>query len=159
MTWRTWPVLVLAAALAGCAGWGLRPLVGLNLQLARLGHSGQAALSDGWLALIAGQQGRLQVQLIDRASNLPVPLPGLNRPDSQPLSVAVDQRGERLVVVRQRLDRTELVLYRRSLMSSVAISIEPPGVPRQLSLSADGRQLAVEVSRGGMWQVDLLELP
>jgi len=28
-----------------------------------------------------------------------------------------------------------------------------------VSLSADGRVLAVEVSRAGLWQVDLLELP
>jgi hypothetical protein len=90
---------------------------------------------------------------------LPVPLVGLNRPDSQPLSMAVDQWGERLVVVRQREDRTELVLHRRSLMASERLPIEPAGVPRQISLSADGRLLAVEVSRGGRWQVDLLELP
>jgi hypothetical protein len=32
-------------------------------------------------------------------------------------------------------------------------------VPQRVSLSADGRVLAVEVSRAGLWQVDLLELP
>jgi hypothetical protein len=71
----------------------------------------------------------------------------------------VDQQGERLVVVRQRDDRTELVLHRRSLMASEAIPIEPAGIPRGINLSADGRLLAVEVSRGGLWQVDLLQLP
>jgi hypothetical protein len=44
-------------------------------------------------------------------------------------------------------------------MASERLPIEPAGVPRQISLSADGRLLAVEVSRGGRWQVDLLELP
>jgi hypothetical protein len=35
----------------------------------------------------------------------------------------------------------------------------PAGVPRRLSLQADGRQLALEVSRAGVWQVDLINLP
>ena len=116
-------------------------------------------LAKFWDALLAGRQGRLQVQLLDLRRGLPVPLPGLNRPDSQPISVAVDQQGERLAVVRQRDGRTELVLHRRSMMASQTLPIEPAGVPRGVSLSADGRLLAVEVSRGGIWQVDLLELP
>lgn len=158
------PLVVLAALgpallLGGCLGDQLRPLPGLNQRLAQLGSSHEPALSGRWLALIGGQQGRQQVQLIDLERGLPVPLIGLNRPDSQPLSVAVDQEGERLVVVRQRDDRTELVLHRRSLMASERLPIEPAGVPRQISLSADGHLLAVEVSRGGLWQVDLLELP
>lgn len=149
------PILLLA----GCLGDQLRPLPGLNQRLSQLGSSHDPALSGRWLALIAGQQGRQQVQLVDLERGLPVPLIGLNRPDSQPLTVAVDLSGERLVVVRQREDRTELVLHRRSLMATERLPVEPAGVPRRISLSADGRLLAVEVSRGGLWQVDLLELP
>jgi hypothetical protein len=37
--------------------------------------------------------------------------------------------------------------------------MEPAGVPRRISLRADGRELAVEVSRGGVWQVDLIRVP
>ena len=149
----------LPLLLAGCLGSSLRPLVGLNQRLGQLGSSQAPAMGGTWLALIAGNQGRAQVQLIDLERGLPVHLPGLNRPDSQPLSVAVDQQGERLAVVRQREGRTELLLHRRSLMASQTLPIEPAGVPRGVSLSADGRLLAVEVSRGGIWQVDLLELP
>lgn len=152
-------LLALPALLTGCIGGNLRPMLGINQRLAQLGASQEPALSGRWLALIAGHQGRRQVQLLDLEQGLPVPLPGLNRPDSQPLSVAVDQQGERLALVRQRDDRTELVLHRRSLLSSQTIPIVPAGIPRGLSLSADGRVLAVEVSRGGVWQVDLLELP
>ncbi|MGB7565250.1 MAG: hypothetical protein WBM08_10925, partial [Prochlorococcaceae cyanobacterium] len=61
--------------------------------------------------------------------------------------------------VRQLDGRTELVLYRRSLRSLQPLPMEPPGVPRQVQLSANGRLLAVQVSRGGLWQVDLIELP
>lgn len=153
------PWLALPLLMSGCLGGGPRPMLALNQRLGQLGASQEPALSGPWLALIAGHQGRRQVQLIELERGLPVPLPGLNRPDSQPLSVAVNQSGERLVLVRQRDDRTELVLYRRSLLSSQTIPIEPAGVPRGVSLSADGRLLALEVSRGGLWQVDLLELP
>jgi hypothetical protein len=156
---RTWAALLLGLPLAGCMGSPLRPLVGLNQQLGRVGSSQEPALSGDWLALLAGRQGRLQVQLLDLGRGLPVPLPGLNRPDSQPISVAVDQQGERLAVVRQREGRTELLLYRRSLQLAQPIAIEPAGVPRRLSLSADGRLLALEVGRNGLWQIDLLELP
>lgn len=151
--------LVGALLLSGCLGSSMRPQVALNQRLAGLGPSHEAALAGRWLALIAGRQGRQQVHLLDLDRGLPVPLPGLNRPDSQVLSVAVDQQGERLAVVRQRDDRTELLLHRRRLMASQPVPIEPPGVPRRISLSADGQLLAVEVSRGGLWQVDLLELP
>lgn len=159
------PVLTLLSLsagllLGGCVfGGNLRPLMALNMQLARVGSSHDPALRGDWLALIAGRQGREQVQLINIATGMPVPLPGLNRPDAQPLSVSLDQRGERLALVRVLDGRTELVLYRRSLMALQLIPIEPAGVPRRVELSADGRLLAVEISRGGNWQVDLLELP
>jgi hypothetical protein len=145
--------------LAGCQG-GLRPIQAVNQQLSRLGESESSSLSSYWLALITTRSGgRAQVQLIDRLRNAPVPLLGLNRADSLPISVAVDQQGERLALVRQRDDRSELVLYRRSIQAIQPLAIEPAGVPRRVSLSADGRVLAVEVSRSGLWQVDLLEIP
>ena len=146
--------------LSGCGGGRLRPLPGLNQQLNQLGQGRSPSLAGGWLALIAARgNGRVQVQLIDVNRRNPVPLPGLNRADALPISVAVDQNGERLAVVRQREDRTELVLYKRSLQGTQLLPMEPAGVPRQVSFSADGRVLAVEVSRGGLWQIDLLEIP
>lgn len=149
----------LALLLTGCQA-GLRPIAALNQPLSGLGDSQSPSLNSNWLALISSRpSSRAQVQLIDRLRNAPVPLPGLNRPDSLPISVAVDQRGERLALVRQRDDRSELVIHRRSLQASQVVPIEPAGVPQRVSLSADGRVLAVEVSRGGLWQVDLLELP
>ncbi|MCP9792514.1 hypothetical protein KBZ20_10705 [Vulcanococcus limneticus Candia 3F8] len=147
-----------ALALAGCGG-GLRPLIGLNLQLAQRGEVRAPSLAGPWLALIRSGEGRGRVELIALERNAPVPLPGLNRPDAQPLSVSVDQRGEHLAVVRQLEGRTELVLYRRSLQALQPIAMQPAGVPRQVQISADGRVLAVELSRDGRWQVDLMELP
>ena len=154
------PLALLAPLLlSGCLGTMPVPMGGLDRRLEAIGSSHSPALSDRWLALIGGRGGREQVVLVDLERQMPVPLPGLNRPDGQPLAVAVDARGERLAVVRQLEGRTELVLYRRSLMALEAVTMEPPGVPRRISLRADGRELAVEVSRGGVWQVDLIQVP
>ena len=88
-----------------------------------------------------------------------MPLRGLNRAECLRIGGAADRQGERLALVRQRADRSELVLYRRSIQAAQVLPIEPAGVPQRVSLSADGRVIAVQVSRGGLWQVDLLELP
>ena len=149
----------LALPLGGCLGGLPVPLAALNRQLEQVGASHDPALGDQWLALISSRGAREEVMLVDLQNQLPVPLPNLNRADAQPLSVAVDNGGERLALVRQLEGRTELVLYRRSLASVQKIPMLPPGVPRQVSLRADGRALAVEVSRNGLWQVDLISLP
>lgn len=148
-----------AVLLTACSGDLPRPLNGLNRQLEQLAPAREPALTGRWLALIGQRGGRDRVMLIDLERGLPVPLPGLDRPDAQPLAVAVDASGERLALVRQRDDQTELVLYRRSVRTSERVPMLPAGVPRRLSLQADGRQLALEVSRGGIWQVDLINLP
>jgi len=145
--------------LAGCQAPLPRPLVGLNQRLEAAGAARAPSLSGDWLALIVSRDGRDRVQLVDLQRQQPVPLPGLERPDAQPLSVAVDGRGERLALVRQLEGRTELVLYRRNLMALQPVPLQPPGVPRRVSLRADGRELAVEVSRQGQWQVDLIAVP
>jgi Tol biopolymer transport system component len=151
---------LLLVALTGCSGSPLRPLAPINQALEQAAGTGrEPSLAGDWLALISDRQGREQVALVDLRTNRPVPVPGLNRPDAQPVSVSVDRSGERLAVVRQRDGRTELGLYRRSIQGFQLLPVEPAGVPRLVSLSGDGRLMAVQVSRGGIWQVDLLELP
>jgi hypothetical protein len=151
--------LALPLLLAGCLSPWPRPLGDLNQRLEAAGPARAPSLGDDWLALIVSRDGRDRVQLVDLNRQQPVPLPGLERPDAQPLSVAVDSRGERLALVRQLEGRTELVLYRRKLMALQRLDLLPPGVPRRVALRADGRELAVEVSRQGRWQVDLISVP
>lgn len=112
-----------------------------------------------WLASLGQRNGRERVELIDLRSRSPVPLPGLNRADAQPISVSVSADGQRLAVVQQREDRTELVLYRRNVGATQGLPLDPPGVPRSVSLDGSGRRLAVQVSRNGRWDVDLIRLP
>jgi len=147
------------ASLTGCMGTVPQPVFPLDRRLEELGPSRAPSLAGPWLALIANRGGRDQVVLLNLDDQRPVPLPGLNRPDAQPLSVGVEAKGERLAVVRQLEGRTELLLYRRRLMSTQMIAMNPQGVPRRVMLRADGREMAVEVSRDGHWQVDLIELP
>jgi hypothetical protein len=153
------PCCLWLTLLLGCQAPGGRPLPGLERQLDQLGASRDPALGDGRLALISGRGGREQVLLIDLLRNQPIPLPGLNRPDAQPLAVAIDQRGDRLALVRQRQGRTEVVLYRRAWASIELVPMQPEGVPRRVALDPQGRTLAVELSRNGLWQVDLIPLP
>jgi hypothetical protein len=131
----------------------------IDRQLQQAGPAHDPSLGGRWLALIVRRGGRDQIQLIDIERPAPVPLPGLNRPDALPLAVSVDQRAERLALVRTIGGRTEVVLYRRRLGSLEPIPLRPTGVPGQVSLSADGRLLAVQVSRDGLRQVDLIRLP
>ena len=149
----------LSLGLGGCLGPLPAPMPDLDRQLELAGSHQAPSLAGRWLGLIANRGGRDQVELVDVENRRPVPLPGLNRPDAQPLSVAVSADGQRLAVVRSLEGRTELVLYRRSLMSLQLVAMQPAGVPRQISISADGRTLAVEVSRGGLWQVDQIQIP
>ena len=55
---------------------------------------------------------------------MPVPTPGLNRADAQPVSIS-RRDGERLALVQQRNGRTELMLYRRSVGGLQRLSLSP----------------------------------
>jgi hypothetical protein len=151
--------LLAPMLLTGCLAAGPVPLVGMNRQLEQLGSNRDPSLSGNWLALINGSGGRERVVLVDLQRQRPVPVPGLNRPDAQPIHVSVDSRGERLALVRQLEGRTELVIYRRSLQALQLLPLVPPGVPRQVHLRPDGQELAVQVSRQGLWQIDLMQVP
>ena len=75
---------------------------------------------------------------------------------STPLACMVKQ----VLVGQQSKDhRTELVLYRRNAAALQRLPLDPPGVPRSVSLDGSGRLLAVQVSRNGRWDVDLIRLP
>ena len=165
-TGRTWRVgaaqlttVMGGALLTGCMGAMPIPRSALNHQLEQAGGNRDPSLGQRWLALIQQRGGREQVQLLDLQRQLPVPLPGLNRPDALPISISTDANGERLALVRQLGGRSEVVLYRRSLQSLQPIAMAPDSIPTLVNLRADGRQLAVQVSRNGLWQIDLVDLP
>ena len=153
-------MLLCVASLSGCSGPSAKPLNDLNGLLRQSASSRrEPTMGVRWLASLSRKQGRERVELIDLNNRRPVPLPGLNRSDALPISVSVSGDGRRLAVVRQRGDRTELVLYRRNSETVQGLPLDPIGVPRSVSLDAQGRKLAVQVSRNGRWDVDLIRLP
>ena len=153
-------VSLLGIILGGCSGSGLRPQQGLNAALQRSADSRRdPALGQRWLVSIASRNGRERIELVDLRTRQPVLLPGLNQAGSQPVSVSVSGNGERIAFVRTRDGRTELMLYRRGAAALQRVPVEPAGVPRQVSLDGEGRSLAVQVSREGRWDVDVIRLP
>ena len=116
-------------------------------------------MGQRWLASLASRNGRERVELIDLNNDTPVPLTGINQADSQTISLSVSGDGQRIALVRQREERTELMLYRRTASALQRLPINPPAVPRSVSLNGNGRLLAVQVSRKGRWDVDLIRLP
>ena len=146
--------------MTGCSSPRPTPRPDLNGLLRQSVNSRRdPSLGGRWLASLGQRNGRERVELIDLRSRSPVPLPGLNRADAQPISVSVSADGQRLAVVQQREDRTELVVYRRNIGATQRLPLDPPGVPRNVSLDGSGRRLAVQVSRNGRWDVDLIRLP
>ncbi len=117
------------------------------------------SMGQRWLATLASRNGRERVELIDLSNDTLVPLNGINQADSQTISLSVSGDGQRIALVRQREERTELMLYRRSVSALQRLPINPPGVPRSVSLNGNGRLLAVQVSRRGRWDVDFVRLP
>ncbi|AII48470.1 hypothetical protein KR52_04820 [Synechococcus sp. KORDI-52] len=153
-------LLFSLALVTGCSSPRPTPRPDLNGLLRQSVNSRRdPSLGGRWLASLGQRNGRERVELIDLRRRSPVPLPGLNRADAQPISVSVSADGQRLAVVQQREDRTELVLYRRDAGATQRLPLDPPGVPRSVSLDGSGRRLAVQVSRNGRWDVDLIRLP
>lgn len=156
MTPQRLPLLLLAVALllAGCGGGpGLRPL-GSPLEATdpSLGLTTLVTIGTGFA-------GHRQVQWRPMAALQPLLPPHLDQPDARPLEVSVDGAGQRLVVLRERKGRTELVLHDLRLGVSRPVHLAADGSPGAIGLSADGRQLAVAVSRDGRRRIEVLQLP
>ena len=158
--WTSLSALLLTLSLMGCGNSGLRPQPGINSALQRSADSRRwPSMGNRWLASIASRNGRERVELVDLRNGQPVPLPGINQADAQPISVSVSADGNRIALIRSRDGRTELTLYRRGVGALQRLPVEPAGVPREVSLDGAGRLLAVQVSRKGRWDIDLIRLP
>ena len=116
--------------MTGCSSPRPTPRPDLNGLLRQSVNSRRdPSLGGRWLASLGQRNGRERVELIDLRSRSPVPLPGLNRADAQPISVSVSADGQRLAVVQQREDRTELVLYRRNVGATQRLPLDHRACP------------------------------
>lgn len=149
----------LVVILGGCLRTDMRPINSFNEALFQSANSYRdPSLASQWLVALARYQGKDKIEMIDIRSRRRVPLPGINRADSQPISVSVSANGERLAFIRQRGDKTELLIYRRSIGTLQRIELIPKGIPRRVSLDSSGKVLAVQVSREGRWDVEVIRL-
>jgi hypothetical protein len=150
------PLLLLALVLlmAGCgSGPTLRPLGSpVDATDPSLGLATLTTIGTGF-------GGHRQVQWRPIAALQPLLPPHLDQPDARPLQVTVDGEGQRLVVLRERKGRAELVLHDLRLGVSRPLPLVADGIPVSIGLSADGRSLAVAVSRDGRRRVEVLSLP
>jgi len=137
----------------------MRPMYGLNETLFQSSTSyREPSLGTKWIVALVNYQGKDKIEMIDIRSRKRVPLPGLNRADSLPISVSLSANGERLAFIRQRADQTELLIYRRRVGTLQRIELIPKGIPRRVSLDSSGKVLAVQVSREGKWDVEVIRL-
>ena len=106
----------------------MRPMYGLNDALFQSSTSyREPSLGNRWIVALVNYQVKDKIEMIDIRSRKRVPLPGLNRADSQPISVSLSANGERLALIRQRADYTELLIYRRRLETMQLIELTPKG--------------------------------
>ncbi len=152
--------VVLIFFLSSCYGVGMRPINSLNYLFSESSNSlREPILTNEWLVTLSANQGKEKIELFNLRTRKKVPLPGLNRADAQPISVSISANGERLAVIRQRSDKTELVIYRRRIGTIQRLEITPKGVPRRVSLDGLGKRLAVQISRNGRWDVEVIRVP
>lgn len=147
-----------AACGSGGWGWGRRTAGAGALGLADTDREDPALSGDGrFLASVVQRGGRATLLVQQQPSGRIVPLRHLGRhqPHSSPslswngryVAVLVQQGSGRLAVIE---DRATGRLHRLPL----------PGdqQPQRLSLSPDGRRLAMEVLRGGLPRVQVFDL-
>ncbi len=150
-------ILFFPIGLASCSLGMIRPANELNVLLKDSARSHrEPSFGMRWLVTLANHKGRDRVELIDLRSRRSIPTPGLNRPNAQPISVSISANGERIALVSQLSGQTELFLYRRNVGVLQRLEIIPKGVPGKVSLDGFGKLLAVQVSRDGRWEIDLI---
>jgi hypothetical protein len=149
---------VVAGLLHGCS---LTPLRRQSAPPARIGAESlqQPSLSgDGrLLATLVERAGRTTVQLQERRSGKVLPLQHLRRgqPHSSP---SLSWNGRYLAVLIQQSARRQIVIEDRATGRLQPLFLPARQEPQQLSLSADGQRLAVEVIRGGSQRIAMFNL-
>ena len=152
-------LVIVPLLIGGCLRGDMRSMQSLNSSIFEFsGTYREPSMGVKWLAYLTNVQGKDKIEMIDIRTRRRVPLPGINRADSQPISVSVSANGDRLALVRQREDQTELLIYRRQVGTLQRIELIPKGIPRRVSLDNSGRILAVQVSRNGRWAIEVIRL-
>ena len=151
-------MLLLGLICSGCGSgsWGRRSASPLGLgssnrQDPRLSGNGRL------LASVVERGGRDTVVLQEQPSGRLVPMRHLQR--HQPhRSPSLSWNGRYLAVLVQQGSRRLAVIEDRATGALQRLPLPGDMEPERLSLSPDGRQLAIEVLRGGRSRVQLFDL-
>ncbi len=151
--------LLCSLGLVSCSSGEMRSIYEINSLFSRSAQTFRdPRLMNQYMVFLTGFEGKEKIELIDLRTRRKIPLPGLNSSDSQPISVTMSTNAERIAFVRQRLDQTELLIYRKNSRSLQRLKINPKGIPRRVAFDGSGKVLAVEISRNGSWEIDLIRL-
>ncbi len=146
-------------SISSCSKALLRPIPIINSLLLKTATTHrEPSLGNDLLVTLANKQGKEIIELINIRNGKKIALPGANKFDAQVISISINSDGERMALIRQRGSKTELLIYRRRLGTIQKLEIIPQGVPKQVSIDAEGRVLAVQVSRNGRWDIDLIQI-
>jgi len=149
--------LQLVVWLSGC-GLGPRSRPAPSTGLGPEARQEPALSGDGrLLASLVERGGRTTVLLQERLSGRVIPLRHLQRqqPHSSP---SLSWNGRYLAVIVQRGERRLAVIEDRANGRGIPLPLPGGQEPERLSLSPDGRRLAMQLVRGGQRQVELFDL-
>jgi hypothetical protein len=152
--------LVALSLCSGCGlvGWGRRTAGAGGLGLPEADREDPALSGDGrFLASVVQRGGRATLLLQQQPSGRIVPLRHLRRhqPHSSP---SLSWNGRYVAVLVQRGSARLAVIEDRATGRLHRLPLPGDQQPERLSLSPDGRRLALEVLRGGLSRVQVFDL-
>ena len=125
-----------------------------------IGDQQEPALSGNGrlLAMVAERSGRRVVRLVERNRGQELPLKGLQwgMPHRSP---SLSWNGRYLALILQRGERGEIVVLDRALGLLRPLPLPGDRLPQALSMSPDGKRLAVQLLHRGQQDVELFQLP
>ncbi len=150
---------LIILTLTSCSHGSFRAISFVNSLLVQSAASHrEPSLGNGLLVTLANKKGREVIEMIDVKNGKRIALPGLNSANTHTINMSISSNGQLIAFIRQRGENTELLLYRRNQGTIRKLDIIPKGVPKQVAIDGLGRIVAVQVSRNGRWDIDVINI-
>ncbi len=150
---------LILISITSCSMERNRPIMKINSYLRgyQNGHK-KPSLSKNLLATLINREDRDIIHLIDIRNMKRIPMGALNTPNTEPISISLSANGERIALIRKRGITSQLILYQRKSGRIQEIELKQLGNPTKVSIGGKGKILAVEVTRQGKKEIDLIRL-
>ena len=151
--------IFIVSILSGCFSREIRPIYSLNTFFVGSAFEYDApSLVNNYLATLIKSNEKKRIELIDLNLRKAIFLPGVNVPNSYPISVSVSSKARRLAFIRSNQnDNQVFVLFRRSGKIR-KINTRSDAEPFKVSISASGEKLAIQFLRNGKSFVQIIRL-